>query len=143
MRILFSLLLLSINGCKSTVNTQFKICASSINFSIDEKVPKKDEYDLAKFEKQITKTYSFSQGKPNFIDLTLIKAYVRPGMYILKATAVLRSLNHNTNEVQYFRSSNIDANIASLDGEYQYVLEQAVFMAINKAIATIETCVNT
>lgn len=121
-------------GCKTTSHTQQASCNIDIRFVIDNSLHSKESFDTAKLHKDITQEYLTTTQSSRVIELTLIKAYVRPDSYILKATAVLSSQNENNNQLSYHRASNIDANIANLAGEYQVAITDAVFMAIEKAV---------
>lgn len=128
-------------GCKSTSHAQ-QACKIDLRFNIDSTLHKKRLIDLSELHRDVTKKYPSTEQSSQVIELTLIKAYVRPDAYILKATAVLSSKNKHDNSLRYHRASHIDANIANLDDEYQVAITDAVFLAIDEVIdAETQACV--
>lgn len=134
-----------ISACQSTYD-QTLSCEVEVQFTIDKSLYSRTLVDYNVLLRDINAQYPSTQKAKNEekLPLKLIKAYVRPDMYILKATVVLSNQDSKTEQVTYYRGSHVDANLANTDGEYQLALEDAVVEAIDKAIEVKkEQCVKT
>lgn len=132
------LLLLVLVGCKSTPPEQVAQCQVGVKFGIAPSVDSRDVIDFEKIQSQVGNLYD--SGHEKELGLYLVKAYVRPGHLILKATAVVAQ-PHPEKTTAYYRSSVVDANLANMDGEYQSALNEAVLSAIQKAVDShVENC---
>lgn len=134
-------MLLVLVGCKSTPPEQVARCQVRVNFGIAPSVDSRDVIDFEKLQLEVGKLYDSKHDKE--LGLYLVKAYVRPGHMILKATAVVAE-PHPERRTAYYRSSVVDANLANMDGEYQSALNEAVLNAIEKAVDShVKSCINT
>ncbi len=130
-------------GCKSVSQSHHNACQVGLNFSIDNTIDSKHIVDFDKLHGKVSKAYSKPSQSNHLLELELVKAYVRPNAYILVATAVVARKDNNGERVNYYRASNVDANLANLDSEYQSALNNVVLLAIQKAVIDQQnTCNN-
>lgn len=120
---------LALVGCKSTSQQQMQVCKLGINLTVDPNLDTRGVLDFVKLEQSIKKRY-LAEQVDHQINLKLVKAYVRQGHLIIKATAVVKDEDNNT----YYRASDVDSNLASADSEYQSALRTAVSEAIDKVV---------
>ena len=118
-------------GCKSTPPEHLAQCQVRVDFAVAPSVDSRDIIDFDKIQAKVKKRYDKKHEKA--IGLFLVKAYVRPDHYILKATAVIAQPQVDA-PTTYYRSSVIDANLANMDDEHQAALNEAVLNAIEKAV---------
>lgn len=126
--------MLTLAGCKTVSQSHQGLCQIGVNFSIDASISSKNVIDFEKLQTKVKQEYASIPRNSQSLELELVRAYVRPGAYILKATAVVASKNEIDDSLTYYRASNVDANLANLDGEYQSALNEVVLIAIEQAV---------
>ena len=135
---LLIIVLFVVAGCKSLSQQQPANCSVSVNFTVAPDVDPRGVIDFQTLTQSVNKKY-YQPLAVQQVNLTLIKAYVRPNHMILSATAVLLEEQNQS----YYRGSDADANIMNTDGEYQSVLVTAIAEAVDTAVSERKKlCVN-
>ncbi|MBL4876660.1 MAG: hypothetical protein JKY10_09235, partial [Cohaesibacteraceae bacterium] len=117
-------MVLTLAGCKTVSQSNKKLCQVGVSFSVDASINSRNVINFEELQAKVKKKYAFISLNSQSLELELVKAYVRPNGLILTATAVVASKSRVDDSLTYYRASNVDANLANLDGEHQSALNE-------------------